>query len=68
MSTVDAASLNTDETSFNSEPALISDSYLPYYEGWSGQKLKLKRGHMLHLLRKPKRKRIEKMHKLQTAC
>ena len=51
MSTVDAASLNTDETSFNSEPALISDSYLPYYEGWSGQKLKLTytRGKMLRI-------------------
>ena len=44
MSTVNAADLNTDETAFSSEASLIADSYLPYYEGWAGQKLKLKKG------------------------
>ena len=56
MSTVNAADLNTNETAFSSEASLIADSYLPYYEGWAGQKLKLKKGTYIASFEKVKEK------------
>ena len=67
MSTVNAADLNTDETAFSSEPSLIADSYLPYYEGWAGQKLKLKKGTYIASFEKVKEKENIENRSVNTA-